>query len=165
MDIDSQYLHDLYNSQQPKTYNDVSALFESNYLKIFKLIPLLKQTAHHSIIRHENLADLHLMVDQRFAHTGIFTLTHILDSGMHKPDIKFKVYFDAQLLEVLSVCNETTLNSSHPYLAQCNDMNIQWELNLFIERWLDYCLDKYTPGQPLLAKSNSPSQGKSWQML
>jgi hypothetical protein len=26
-----------------------------------------------------------------------------------------KVYFDAELLEVLSVCNEATLNSTHPY--------------------------------------------------
>jgi len=151
MDLETKYLNELYNSRQAKTYSDVSALFESNYLKILKLIPLLKQTAHHSIIHHDSAADLHLMVDQRFTHTGIFTLTHILDGSIHKPDIKFKVYFDVQLLEVISVCNETTLNSSHPFLAQCNDMNIQWELNLFIEKWLDYCLDKY--------------QGKSWQML
>ncbi|WP_428086977.1 DUF1249 domain-containing protein [Candidatus Thioglobus sp.] len=151
MDLNSQYLQDLYNARQPKRYSDVCALFESNYAKIFKLIPLLKQTAHHSIIHHPTLPDLHLKVDQRFKHTGIFTLTHILDKGAHKPDIKFKVYFDASLLEVISVCNETTLNSNHPHLAQCDDLNIQWELNLFIEKWLDYCLDKY--------------QKKSWQTL
>ncbi|MDC9726634.1 MAG: DUF1249 domain-containing protein [Candidatus Thioglobus sp.] len=149
MDLNTQYLHDLYNTRASKTYSDVSALFESNYLKILKLIPLLKQTAHASIIHHPELADLHLEIDQRFTHTGIYTLTHILDGNMRKPDIKFKVYFDVQLLEVISVCNETTLNTEHPYLTQCSDMNIQWELNLFIERWLDYCLDKY--------------QGKSWQ--
>ena len=112
---------------------------------------MLKETAHSSIIYHKTLSDLYLIVEDRFTHTGVFTLTHILNGEVKKPDIKFKVYFDAQLLEVLSVCNETTLNSEHPYIAQCDDMNIQWELNLFIERWLDYCLDKY--------------QGKSWQML
>ncbi|MBT3196063.1 MAG: DUF1249 domain-containing protein [Candidatus Ruthia sp.] len=151
MDLESQYLHDLYNSNQSKTYSDVAHLFELNYQKILKLIPLLKQTNYDSIIHHDQLSDLHLIIDQRFTHTGIYTLTHILNGNIRKPDIKFKIYFDVQLLEVISVCNETTLNSDHPYLAQCSDMNIKWELNLFIERWLDYCLDKY--------------QGKSWQTL
>ncbi|WPE17036.1 DUF1249 domain-containing protein [Candidatus Thioglobus autotrophicus] len=151
MDLDAQYLHHLYNSRQAKTYSDVSKLFESNYQKILKIIPLIEQTAHTSIIRHSNCPDLHLIVEQRFTHTGIFTLTHVLKDTTHKPDIKFKVYFDAKLVEVLSVCNETMLNSKHPYLTQCSDLNIQWELNLFIERWLDYCLNQY--------------QGKSWQML
>lgn len=151
MDLESQYLHNLYSSRQSKTYSDVAHLFESNYQKILLLIPLLKQTSYSSIIYHHQHSDLHLIVNQRFTHTGIFTLTHILKGNIHKPDIKFKVYFDAQLLEVISVCNETTLNSNHPYLTQCSDMDIQWELNLFIERWLDYCLEKY--------------QGKSWQIL
>ncbi|WP_425352128.1 DUF1249 domain-containing protein [Isorropodon fossajaponicum symbiont] len=65
--------------------------------------------------------------------------------------MKFKIYFDAQLLEVTSVCNQTTLNRVHPYLAQCYNMNIQLELNTFIDKWMDYCLNKY--------------QGKSWQTL
>ena len=77
MDLDTQYLHNLYNSRQAKTYSDVSKLFESNYQKTLKLIPLIEQTAHTSIIRHSTHPDLHLIVEQRFAHTGIFTLTHI----------------------------------------------------------------------------------------
>jgi uncharacterized protein YqiB (DUF1249 family) len=148
MDLDTQYLHDLYNLRQPKRYADVAQLFESNYHKILKLVPLLQQTAHHSVIRHLHQADLHLLVEQRFTHTAIFKLTHILGE-IRKPDIKFKLYFDAQLLEVISVCNQTTLNQNHPYLAQCSDMNMAWELNLFMEKWLDYCLDNY--------------RGKSWQ--
>jgi hypothetical protein len=45
--------------------------------------------------------------------TAIFILTHKLGS-INRPDIKFKVYFDAELLEVLSVCNEATLNETSP---------------------------------------------------
>ncbi len=154
MDIEKGFLESLYNQQKPKTYAQVSQLFELNYQKILKLIPPLKQTSHSCVIKHNSEKDLHLIVEDRFAHTGVFTLTHKLDCEngiVNKPDIKFKIYFDAQLLEVISVCNETTLNKSHPYLSQCSDMNIQWELNTFIERWLDYCLDKY--------------QGKLWQTL
>ncbi len=154
MDLNEQFLKSLYSRNQAKTYTQVSALFEVNYKKILTLIPSLKDIAKHSVIRSNSENDLHLIVEDRFAHTGVFTLTHILDlNGVNanKPDIKFKIYFDAQLLEVISVCNETTLNNSHPYLAQCSDMDIQWELNIFIERWIDYCLEKY--------------QNKSWQTL
>ncbi|WXT99408.1 MAG: hypothetical protein Ctma_0105 [Catillopecten margaritatus gill symbiont] len=136
------FLKSLYTQNNPKTYSEVSALFELNYQKIFELIPTLKETTHNSVITHKNEQDLYLFVEERTPYTGTFILTHKLDS-IKRPDIKFKVFFDAKLLEVLSVCNETTLNNSHPYLAQCNDMNIQWELNTFIEKWLDYCLSKY----------------------
>lgn len=136
------FLKSLYTQRYPKTYTEVSALFELNYQKILNLIPSLKETTRNSVIRHDNEQDLYLLVEDKTPYTAIFVLTHKLGS-VNRPDIKFKVYFDAELLEVLSVCNETTLNSAHPYLAQCSYMNIQWELNTFIEKWIEYCLDKY----------------------
>ena len=154
MAIEEAFLKSLYTQQAPKNYAQVSQLFELNYQKILQLIPLLKEMNHHSVIRDAHENDLHLMVEDRFTHTGVFTLTHQLNTDIgviNRPDIKFKIYFDAKLLEVISVCNETVLNNSHPYLAQCSDMDIQWELNTFIEKWLDYCLNKY--------------QGKLWQTL
>ncbi|SMM97916.1 hypothetical protein SPONN_774 [uncultured Candidatus Thioglobus sp.] len=140
------FLKSLYTQRQPKTYSDVSMLFELNYQKVLKLIPALRQTAHNSVMRNNSGQDLYLFVENKTPYTSTFILTHQLqsDTGLvNRPDIKFKVYFDAHLLEVISVCNETVLNSKHPYLAQCDDMNIQWELNTFIEKWLEYCLDKY----------------------
>ncbi len=121
------FLKPLYTQRSPKTYREVSRLFESNYQKILNLIPTLKDITHNSVICHDNEQDLYLFVEDKTPYTAIFILTHKLGS-LNRPDIKFKVYFDAELLEVLSVCNEATLNSTHPYLAQCNDMNIQWEL-------------------------------------
>ena len=144
------FLKSLYTQNKPKTYAEVSALFELNYQQVLALIPTLKQMTEDSVIIHQNEQDLHLLVKQRTSYTGTFTLTHKLGE-VNRPDIKFKVFFDAKLLEVLSVCNQTTLNNSHPYLAQCNDMNIQWELNTFINQWLNYCLGKY--------------QGKLWQIV
>ncbi|WP_369178334.1 DUF1249 domain-containing protein [Candidatus Thiodubiliella endoseptemdiera] len=140
--IEDEFLKSLYTQRDTKTYSEVSALFELNYQTILKLIPALKETIHNSVIRHKNEQDLYLIIEERTPYTGTFTLTHILGT-VNRPNIKFKVFFDAKLLEVLSVCNETTLNNSHPYLAQCDDMNIQWELNTFIEKWLNYCLGKY----------------------
>ena len=151
---EAQFLKTLYTQRQAKTYSQVSGLFELNYQKILTLIPNLASIDKDVVIRHSSEQDLFLFIKNKSPYTATFVLTHQLKNTtgvINRPDIQFKVYFDANLLEVISVCNETTLNQSHPYLAQCNDMNIQWELNTFIEKWLDYCLDRY--------------QGETWQTL
>ena len=51
--------------------------------------------------------------------------------------------FDAKLLEVDSICKETRINSHHPLINDCSDLAFQLELNVFMLRWLDYCLDRY----------------------
>mgnify|MGYP001574084342 CR=1 FL=1 len=135
-------LKSLYTQHHPKTYTEVSGLFESNYQKILRLIPTLEEITHNAVMYHHSEQNLHLFIENKTPYTATFILTHKFDT-VNRPDIRFKVYFDAKLLEVLSVCNETTLNSAHPYLAQCSDMNIQWELNTFMEKWLEYCLEKY----------------------
>ncbi len=150
MDLNTEYLNNLYNQNKSRTYFEVEQLFEINFNKIMRLIPLLKSTYHNSVVASESQQDLHLFVENRFAHTGVFTLTHKLENSF-KPDIKFKVFFDAKLVEVMSVCNETTLNQSHPYLAKCSDMDIKYEINAFMEKWLDFCIDNY--------------KDKSWQTL
>ncbi len=132
----------LYTQRNPKTYTEVSALFESNYQKNLLLIPTLNEITHNNVIRHNKKQDLYLFIEDKTSYTTTFVLTHKLVS-VNRPDIRFKVYFDAKLLEVLSVCNKTMLNNARPYLAQCSDINIQLELNTFIEKWIEYCLDKY----------------------
>lgn len=140
----------LYNEQNPKTYQQLSALFEQNYQLVLSLIPALKQTTGDNVIKHESENDLCLFTQEITPYTATYTLTHQLDM-VNRPDIKFRVYFDARLVEVISVCDHTMLSRNHPYLAKCSDIDIQWELNMFLERWLDYCLDKY--------------KGKSWQIM
>ncbi len=143
---EQEFLKNLYSQKKPKTYTQVADLFECNYQKILKLIPLIELISHHSFTEQKSEQNLHILVEQRTRYTGTYVLTHQIktETGViNRPDIKFKIYFDAKLLEVISVCNETTLNSNHPFLAQCSDLNIQFELNTFMARWLDYCLDKY----------------------
>ena len=90
--------------------------------------------------------DLHLICHEKSPYTGTYTLTHQNISSeivINRPDIQFKIYFDAKLLEATSICNETRINSNHPLIIDCSDLSFQLELNLFMLRWLDYCLDRY----------------------
>ncbi|QKQ24178.1 hypothetical protein HUE58_03285 [Candidatus Ruthia endofausta] len=76
MDIEQHFLKSLYNQKEPKTYTQVSQLFELNYQKILKLMPLLKQTSDDYVIKHNSENDLHFIVEERFTHTDVFTLMH-----------------------------------------------------------------------------------------
>lgn len=146
MDLNRDFLHQLYNQHQPKSYQQIEQLFEENYQKLCRLVPDIRQVQQDRILRSPTHADLHLLVESRSAHTGIFNLTH-QHQGINKPDIRFKLYLDAKLLETLSVCNEPMINQSHPYLAKCSDLDIKYELNIFMQRWLDFCLDHYKDRQ------------------
>ncbi len=140
------FLRSLYNERLPKTYLDVSDVFESNYCKLLKLIGNLDSIQDNRMISQTGENDLYLILEEKAKYTGIYSLTHKLKSGnsyVNKPDIRFKVYFDAKLVEVISVCNENVMNRNHPFLAQCSDMDIQWEINIFLQSWLEYCLIKY----------------------
>ena len=135
----------IYN-QKRVTYKNLFEIFELNFIKISRLIPLLASINQDTIGVKSTLNDLFLICHEKSPYTGTYTLTHkikSMDKVINRPDIRFKIYFDAKLLEVVSICKETRINSSHPLINDCSDLSFQLELNLFILRWLDYCLNKY----------------------
>ncbi len=135
----------IYN-QQRVTYKNLFEIFELNFIKISRLIPLLASINQDTIGVKSTLNDLFLICHEKSPYTGTYTLTHkikSLDKVMNRPDIRFKIYFDAKLLEVESICKETRINSTHPLIKDCSDLSFQLEINLFMLRWLDYCLNKY----------------------
>ena len=136
----------IYDAERAFNYSSISELFEINFQKICRLVPLLAAISDSRVALKDNCNELHLICHEKSAYTGTYTLTHIhqLDNMLiNRPDIRFKLYFDAKLLEVVSICEETKINSNHPNKIDCSDSALQWELNHFMLRWLDYCNDRY----------------------
>ena len=136
----------IYQQQKKVSYSNICELFDLNFKKICRLIPLLPAIKDDYIAVKDSLPNLHLICHDKHPYTGTYTLTHqnnLTDKIVNRPDIRFKLYFDAQQLEVISVCKETTINKYHPILHNCSDLLFQWELNLFMLRWLEYSLDRY----------------------
>jgi len=128
------------------TYSSLSDVFELNFKKISRLVPLLPSVKGDLIGIKKPSNDLYLLCHDKSKYTGTYTLTHRVNSShgvINRPDIRFKLYFDAKLLEVDSICKETRINSHHPLINDCSDLAFQLELNVFMLRWLDYCLDRY----------------------
>ena len=135
----------IYN-QQRVTYSNLYEIFELNFKKISRLVPLLPSINEDFVGIKRPSNDLHLICHEKSPYTGTYTLTHQNISSeivINRPDIQFKIYFDAKLLEATSICNETRINSNHPLINDCSDLSFQLELNIFMLRWLDYCLDRY----------------------
>ena len=128
------------------TYSNLSEVFEINFNKISRLVPLLPLVTDDLIGIKKPSNNLYLICHEKSKYTGTYTLTHKINSStkvINRPDICFKIYFDAKLLEVVSICKETRINSYHPFINDCSDLSFQLELNVFMLRWLDYCLDRY----------------------
>ena len=141
-----QILNKLKYNQKKVTYSNISEIFELNFKKISRLIPLLPSITSDFVGIKKPSNDLFLLCHDKAPYTGKYTLTHKIQSQdliINRPDICFKIYFDAKLLEVASICKETRINDSHPLINDCSDLTFQLELNLFMLRWLDYRLDRY----------------------
>ena len=137
------------------TYSSLSEVFELNFKKISRLVPLLPAVKGDLIGIKKPSNDLYLLCHEKSKYTGTYTLTHRVNSSdgiINRPDIRFKLYFDAKLLEVDSICKETRINSHHPLINDCSDLAFQLELNVFMLRWLDYCLDRYNGAEWLARK-------------
>ena len=135
----------IYN-QQRVTYSNLYEIFELNFKKISRLVPFLPSIKEDFVGIKRPSNDLHLICHEKSPYTGTYTLTHQNISSeivINRPDIQFKIYFDAKLLEVTSICKETRINSNHPLINDCSDLSFKLELNIFMLRWLDYCLNRY----------------------
>ena len=135
----------IYNKEKV-TYSSLSEVFDLNFKKISRLVPLLPSVKGDLIGIKKPSNNLYLLCHEKSKYTGTYTLTHRVNSShgvINRPDIRFKLYFDAKLLEVDSICKETRINSQHPLINDCSDLAFQLELNVFMLRWLDYCLNRY----------------------
>ena len=132
--------------QEKFSYSNIYDLFELNFKKILILVPFLPSIKNNCIAVKSSLNKLYLICHDKSPYTASYTLTHktkTQEKIIYRPDIRFKIYFDAKLLELISICKDTRINNSLLLLDNCSDLAFQFELNLFMLSWLDYCLDRY----------------------
>ena len=119
-------------------------LCESNFHKLFCLIPDLCSFQNHATGKTNNKPSLHLKIIDRSKHTLTVELSHRFNKNLEKfmiPAVIIRIYLDANLAEVLKDHERT--NVSHIYKDPSQSieiMNYKWRLNYFLQKWLDHCL-------------------------
>lgn len=122
------------------------ALYESNYARTYKLFPGREDDRSGAVSIIANDLPLHLTILERCRYTTTYRLTYYFSQGskhLPDPDLEIRVYHDARQAEALS-CGR---NQHCPMLLafktdQGSDLQRKWQLNLLLNKWLRYCLDR-----------------------
>ncbi len=117
---------------------------ESNFQKLFCLIPDLCSFKKHATGNTENKPTLYVNIIERSKHTLTVELSHCFNHNLEnlmEPAIKIRIYLDARIAEVLRDYKRTDVSQVFKDPGQSVEiMNYKWRLNYFLQKWLDHCL-------------------------
>jgi len=119
---------------------------ESNYRKIFQLIPGLLAFEVKANGFAANNSMLYLKVIERTPYTMTVELSHCFNRNLDtllEPAIKIRIYLDAKLAEALCDHARPAVSEIFKDPSFSHEiMNYKWRLNYFLQKWLDHCLKK-----------------------
>jgi len=117
---------------------------ESNYQKLFRLIPNLRSFDKTAVGLKQDKPALYLEVLERNPYTLTIELSHCFDPQLAElvvPAVKIRIYLDAQLAEVLRDIDRPTVDKVYANPGSLVEIrNYKWRLNYFLQKWLDHCL-------------------------
>ena len=117
---------------------------ETNYRKLFRLIPDLMTYEQGAIGYSRHRPNLRVMVIERAPYTMTLELSHCFDEihdELFEPAVKIRIYLDAKLAEVIRDHARSHVSSVIKDPGQFKEiMEYKWSLNYFLEKWLDHCL-------------------------
>jgi uncharacterized protein YqiB (DUF1249 family) len=128
------------------TLGDLMTLCEENFALLGRLAPGLRHCRGLLVSRRQGDVDLHLRVEEQSPYTSLVRLTYVFADlappglGPRRgadPDALLRVYHDARQVEVLEL-RQTALPRHVEYRHPALDS--KWRLNLFLSKWLAYCL-------------------------
>lgn len=127
----------------PRSFASLMELYENNYIYMRRLVPQRMGVGASRVSPGD--VDLHLRVEQRSPYTSTASLTHYFDGAegarCATPDLLIRVYYDAQLAEVLPDSPMHSFRWKGPGPAPARrSLAWRWEVNRFLNRWLRYCL-------------------------
>ena len=127
---------------KPRSFVGLMSLYESNYLRLFRLIPELDRVdgCFHSRVVGD--CDLHVEIIERCRYTVTLSLTYHLETDdglLLDPDMTVRVYLVGKLAEAMAIGDhrhETTLGRL--VLEHRKELDRRWGRNIVLNKWLDY---------------------------
>ena len=131
---------------KPKSFVGLMVLYESNYLRLLRLIPDIDRIDGCFRSRVAGDCDLHVEVIETSRYTVTLSLTYHLatDQGLLvNPDMMVRIYLDGQQAEVLSI----GAAQRHAALRRLvfehkTELDRRWRSNMILNKWLEYLSDQ-----------------------
>lgn len=126
-----------------RRYANLMEVYERNYVLLETLLPFLERLPDQACSRCDGATPLHLEVRERHPYTTELHLTHRFEdaNGESSPDITLRVYHDSRQAEFIAA-NWAAPSGSEVGPAAGHELEWKWEANLFLERWLVWCLNE-----------------------
>ncbi|BCX81277.1 conserved hypothetical protein [Methylomarinovum caldicuralii] len=118
-------------------------LCESNYRKLRRLIPGLRQLESGAVALQNGQPALHVRLLEKAPFTLTLELSYCFDHGpqpLFEPALRLRVYLDAGMVEVLEDAERPPLRIRGPVDRQV--LEHKWQMNYFLDKWLDHCLQR-----------------------
>jgi uncharacterized protein YqiB (DUF1249 family) len=119
-------------------------LYECNYMRLRLLVPDLAAVEDIAVSRVDGGLDLHLRVLERCKYTTTLNLTYYFTDEQGEfpaPDIRVRIYQDAQVAEVLSCGRRRGIrHPEYDRVRRQHSLDEKWQMNRFLYKWLGYCL-------------------------
>jgi len=131
---------------KPKSFVGLMALYESNYLRLLRLIPEVDRLDGCYVSRVAGDCDLYVEVIETSRYTVTLSLTYRLstESGvLADPDITVRLYLDGRQAEVLDIGEK----QRHAALRRLvfehrEELDRRWRFNVVLNKWLEYLSDQ-----------------------
>ncbi|MHB1241505.1 MAG: DUF1249 domain-containing protein [Gammaproteobacteria bacterium] len=127
-----------------RSFAGLMALYETNYARLQKLVPHLHTIRGPEAASSAGALDLYLEVLDRTRYTTTLSLTYYFrhdGESVAEPDARIRIYHDARMAEVLGCRDHRTGVRAGGVAGSAGLMLARrWEVNLFLEKWLNYCL-------------------------
>lgn len=131
---------------KPQSFVGLMAMYESNYLRLMRLIPELERL--DGCFRSRVAGDCELFVDvlERCRYTVTLSLTYFFEGENGRvadPDMTVRAYLDGRQAEAMSLSG----NHRHSELrrlakAHRAELNARWQRNVVLNKWLEYLSDQ-----------------------
>jgi len=131
---------------KPKSFVGLMALYESNYLRLLRLIPDVDRIDGCFRSRVAGDCDLYVEVIETSRYTVTLSLTYhfATDQGLLvNPDMMVRIYLDGRQAEVLAI-GETQRHAALRRLVfeHKTELDRRWRCNMILNKWLEYLSDQ-----------------------
>lgn len=122
------------------------ALYESNFLRLLRLIPEIDHLDGCFISRVAGDCDLFVEIIETSRYTVTLSLTYRLKTEqglLADPDMTIRVYLDGQQAEVLSIGERQRHAALRRLVLEHHlELDRRWRFNTVLNKWLEYLSDQ-----------------------
>lgn len=131
---------------KPGSFVGLMSLYESNYLRLLRVIPEIARIDGCFRSRVAGDCDLHVEVLERCRYTVTLSLTYHFETDeglLVDPDMTVRVYLDCQLTEVMAIGEKQRHETLRRLVrAHGQELDRRWRRNSILNKWLEYLSDQ-----------------------